>query len=112
MRKCLLIHHELLHSEIGILSELIFFHWTIISMSVGASLIQLYYSQPLLKFFWKLFSGKGFEAFKQPIFVTASLNGHKLNSDAINPSSNPYFGTDLVWEAEKKTVKRWVSKSN
>ncbi|XP_072156838.1 uncharacterized protein [Bemisia tabaci] len=50
--------------------------------------------------------GKGFEAFKQPIFVTASLNGHKLNSDAINPSSNPYFGTDLVWEAEKKTVKR------
>ncbi|KAK2575418.1 hypothetical protein KPH14_008330 [Odynerus spinipes] len=50
--------------------------------------------------------GKGFEQISQPTILVATLNGHSLESDVIEPNSNPQYATDLVWETDKSSLRK------
>lgn len=52
--------------------------------------------------------GKGFEQISQPTILIATLNGHSLESDIIEPNSNPQYATDLVWETDKNSLRKYV----
>ncbi|KAF7401559.1 hypothetical protein HZH68_007379 [Vespula germanica] len=53
--------------------------------------------------------GKGFEQISQPTILIATLNGHSLESDIIEPNSNPQYATDLVWETDKTSLRKMRS---
>lgn len=39
--------------------------------------------------------------------VVATLNGHSLETDLVNPDLYPRYITDLVWDAEKSDVRKY-----
>ncbi|KAL6436896.1 hypothetical protein ACFW04_004925 [Cataglyphis niger] len=53
--------------------------------------------------------GKGFEQVLQPTLLIATLNGHSLETDRIEPSSNPQYATDLIWETTKTALRKMRS---
>lgn len=50
--------------------------------------------------------GHGFGFLTCPIMVSASLKGQVIETDIVQPSPNPEFSTQLVWETDKKKIKR------
>ncbi|XP_043500526.1 centrosomal protein of 120 kDa-like isoform X2 [Polistes fuscatus] len=50
--------------------------------------------------------GKGFEQISQSTILIATLNGHSLKSDVIEPNSNPQYATDLIWDTDKISVRK------
>lgn len=50
--------------------------------------------------------GKGFDQVLQPTLLIATLNGHSLETDKIEPSSNPQYATDLIWETNKTALRK------
>lgn len=50
--------------------------------------------------------GKGMEYIKNPITIVANFNGRILESDPANPEECPIFNTELVWEIEKKDLRK------
>lgn len=50
--------------------------------------------------------GKGMEYIKNPITLIANFNGRILESDPANPEECPIFNTELVWEIEKKDLRK------
>ncbi|XP_076281822.1 rha isoform X2 [Lasioglossum baleicum] len=53
--------------------------------------------------------GRGFEQILLPTSVTATLNGHLLETEAIDPSPNPQYDHDLVWEVDKSRLRKMRS---
>ncbi|XP_015432200.1 PREDICTED: centrosomal protein of 120 kDa-like [Dufourea novaeangliae] len=53
--------------------------------------------------------GKGFEQIILPTLVTATLNGHLLETETISPSPNPQYDHDLVWEIDKNRLRKMRS---
>ncbi|XP_078047958.1 protein rha [Augochlora pura] len=53
--------------------------------------------------------GRGFEQILLPTSVTATLDGHLLETEAIDPSPNPQYDHDLVWEVEKSRLRKMRS---
>ncbi|XP_076640820.1 rha isoform X2 [Halictus rubicundus] len=53
--------------------------------------------------------GRGFEQILLPTSVTATLNGHLLETEAIEPSPNPQYDHDLVWEVDKSRLRKMRS---
>ncbi|XP_066597045.1 centrosomal protein of 120 kDa-like isoform X1 [Prorops nasuta] len=50
--------------------------------------------------------GKGFDQILHSTSLTASLNGHLLETNAIEASANPQYTTDLIWELDKITLRK------
>ncbi|XP_044759072.1 centrosomal protein of 120 kDa-like [Coccinella septempunctata] len=50
--------------------------------------------------------GRGMGFIKNSLFVSANFNGRILESDCVEPSDNPSFNTELVWEIEKKDLRK------
>ncbi|KAL3273266.1 hypothetical protein HHI36_014720 [Cryptolaemus montrouzieri] len=50
--------------------------------------------------------GRGMSFIKNPIYVSANFNGRILESDAVESGDNPSFNTELVWEIEKKDLRK------
>lgn len=50
--------------------------------------------------------GRGFEQVLQPTLLIGTLNGHSLETDKIEPSSNPQYVTDLIWETNKTALRK------
>lgn len=50
--------------------------------------------------------GKGMEYIKSPITLVANFNGRVLESDPASPEECPIFNTELVWEIEKKDLRK------
>lgn len=50
--------------------------------------------------------GKGMEYLRYPITIVANFNGRILESDPANPEECPIFNTELVWEIEKKDLRK------
>lgn len=50
--------------------------------------------------------GKGMDFLKQPIYIVANFNGRIMESDPCDPTANPCFNTELVWESEKRDVRK------
>lgn len=50
--------------------------------------------------------GKSFEQVLQPTLLIGTLNGHSLETDKIEPSSNPQYATDLIWETNKTALRK------
>ncbi|XP_070162107.1 centrosomal protein of 120 kDa [Polyergus mexicanus] len=53
--------------------------------------------------------GKGFEQVLQPTLLIGTLNGHSLETDKIEASSNPQYATDLIWETTKTALRKMRS---
>ncbi|CAK9825973.1 Centrosomal protein of 120 kDa [Anthophora retusa] len=53
--------------------------------------------------------GKGFEQVLLPTLVVATLNGHPLDTGITEPSANPQYDHDLVWEVEKSKLRKMRS---
>nr|XP_033341936.1 centrosomal protein of 120 kDa-like isoform X2 [Megalopta genalis]XP_033341937.1 centrosomal protein of 120 kDa-like isoform X2 [Megalopta genalis]XP_033341938.1 centrosomal protein of 120 kDa-like isoform X2 [Megalopta genalis] len=53
--------------------------------------------------------GRGFEQILLPTSVTATLDGHLLETEAIDPSPNPQYDHDLVWEVDKSRLRKMRS---
>ncbi|XP_034948982.1 centrosomal protein of 120 kDa [Chelonus insularis] len=53
--------------------------------------------------------GKGFNKVTNPTFIAATLNGLSLETDFINPDSCPQYITNLIWEANKSTLRKMRS---
>ncbi|KAF3429867.1 hypothetical protein E2986_10034 [Frieseomelitta varia] len=53
--------------------------------------------------------GKGFEQILLPTLIVATLNGHSLETEIIEPSSNPEYDHDLVWELDKNRLRKMRS---
>ncbi|KOX70862.1 hypothetical protein WN51_03289 [Melipona quadrifasciata] len=53
--------------------------------------------------------GKGFEQILLPTLIVATLNGHSLETEIIEPSSNPEYDHDLVWEVDKNRLRKMRS---
>ncbi|CAL1685521.1 unnamed protein product [Lasius platythorax] len=53
--------------------------------------------------------GKGFEQVLQPTLLIGTLNGHSLETDKIEPNSNPQYATDLIWETNKTALRKMRS---
>lgn len=50
--------------------------------------------------------GKGMEYIKGPVIIVANFNGRVLESDPANPEECPIFNTELVWEIEKRDLRK------
>lgn len=50
--------------------------------------------------------GKGMEYIKNPITLIANFNGRILETDPASPEECPIFNTELVWEIEKKDLRK------
>uniref|UniRef100_A0A0A9X7I2 DUF3668 domain-containing protein n=5 Tax=Lygus hesperus TaxID=30085 RepID=A0A0A9X7I2_LYGHE len=50
--------------------------------------------------------GSGFSFLTSPLIVVAALNGSKLESAEIRPASSPLFDTQLLWQTDKKYLRR------
>lgn len=50
--------------------------------------------------------GKGMEFVKNPLHILANFNGRILESDPAAPEDSPVFNTQLVWEIEKKDLRK------
>ena len=53
--------------------------------------------------------GNGFDQILIPTLVVATLNGHSLETEAIEPSANPRYDHDLVWEVDKSRIRKMRS---
>jgi len=57
-----------------------------------------------------LFIGRGFSHFKlaagDGIFIEATLNGTILDTDVVPITEEPIFDAELMWESDKKTLRR------
>ncbi|OAD61183.1 hypothetical protein WN48_00502 [Eufriesea mexicana] len=53
--------------------------------------------------------GKGFEQILLPTIIVATLNGHSLETEVIEPSPNPEYDHDLVWEVDKNRLRKMRS---
>ncbi|XP_053999275.1 centrosomal protein of 120 kDa isoform X3 [Hylaeus anthracinus] len=53
--------------------------------------------------------GKGFEQILLPTMVVATLNGHSLETERIDPSPNPQYDHALVWEIDKHRLRKMRS---
>lgn len=53
--------------------------------------------------------GKGFEQILLPTLIVATLNGHSLETEIIEPNPNPEYDHDLVWEVDKNKLRKYVS---
>ncbi|XP_076176047.1 rha isoform X3 [Ptiloglossa arizonensis] len=53
--------------------------------------------------------GKGFEQILLPTLVIATLNGHSLETEIIEPNSNPQYDHALVWEIDKNRLRKMRS---
>ncbi|XP_025153501.1 centrosomal protein of 120 kDa isoform X2 [Harpegnathos saltator] len=53
--------------------------------------------------------GRDFEQVLQPTILIGTLNGHSLKTDKIEPSSNPQYDTDLIWETNKTILRKMRS---
>ncbi|CAH0564316.1 unnamed protein product [Brassicogethes aeneus] len=50
--------------------------------------------------------GKGMDFLKYPVNILANFNGRVLESDKVEPGDFPAFNTELVWEVEKKDLRK------
>ncbi|KAL4710954.1 hypothetical protein ACJJTC_017919 [Scirpophaga incertulas] len=57
---------------------------------------------PHLQIILHIKEGLGFGFLRNPIVVTGSLSGYKLDTDPVVASHTPSFDAELVWEADKR----------
>lgn len=50
--------------------------------------------------------GRGMDFLKQPTYIWANFNGRIMESEPCDPKPSPIFGTELVWESEKKDLRK------
>lgn len=50
--------------------------------------------------------GKGMESLKNLTLISANFNGRILESDPVNAEDSPIFNTNLIWEIEKKDLRK------
>ncbi|XP_015518371.2 centrosomal protein of 120 kDa isoform X1 [Neodiprion lecontei] len=50
--------------------------------------------------------GNGFSQLENPTVIVATLNGHSLETDLVDPDLHPQYATDLVWDADKSGVRK------
>ncbi|KAK9887739.1 hypothetical protein WA026_000055 [Henosepilachna vigintioctopunctata] len=50
--------------------------------------------------------GRGMGFIKNQVFIAANFNGRILESDGAEPKECPIFNTELVWEIEKKDLRK------
>ncbi|GJQ80009.1 hypothetical protein Trydic_g9482 [Trypoxylus dichotomus] len=50
--------------------------------------------------------GKGMDFLKHPVYIVAHFNGRVMESDCVDPLAAPDFNTELVWESDKKTIRK------
>src|SRR5699024_10485001 len=50
--------------------------------------------------------GRGMEAMKNSTFISANFNGRILESDPVAAEDCPIFNTNLIWEIEKKELRK------
>ncbi|KAF5270733.1 hypothetical protein FQA39_LY01471 [Lamprigera yunnana] len=50
--------------------------------------------------------GKGMEFLDRPIKIVANFHGRPLESDSIKQDGSPVFDTELMWEIEKKELRK------
>lgn len=50
--------------------------------------------------------GRDMAFLNKPAFISANFNGRVLESDPAEPDDCPVFNTELVWETEKKELRR------
>ncbi|KAI4457008.1 hypothetical protein MML48_8g00021629 [Holotrichia oblita] len=50
--------------------------------------------------------GKGMDFLKHPVYIVAHFNGRVMESDCVEPHPSPDFNTELVWETEKKIIRK------
>lgn len=50
--------------------------------------------------------GKGMDFLKAPVYIVANFNGRIMESDPCESKNNPVFNTELVWESEKKDLRK------
>ncbi|XP_044260400.1 centrosomal protein of 120 kDa-like [Tribolium madens] len=50
--------------------------------------------------------GKGMESIKNSTLISANFNGRILESDPVNAEDCPAFNTNLIWEIEKKDLRK------
>lgn len=56
--------------------------------------------------------GKGMDFLKQPVYIVAHFNGRVMESDCVEHRPTPDFNTELVWETEKKTIRKVSDSTN
>lgn len=52
--------------------------------------------------------GKGMDFLKHPVYIVAHFNGRVMESDCVEPHPAPDFNTELVWETEKKIIRKVI----
>lgn len=52
--------------------------------------------------------GKGMDFLKQPVQVVAHFNGRVMESDSVEPNESINFATELVWETDKKDIRKVI----
>jgi hypothetical protein len=50
--------------------------------------------------------GKGMDSIKNLTFISANFNGRILESDPVNAEDCPSFNTNLIWEIEKRDLRK------
>lgn len=55
--------------------------------------------------------GRGFNFLKKSTYIIANFNGRTMETDSCDAVESPCFNTELVWESEKKDVRK-VRSSN
>ncbi|XP_044729721.1 centrosomal protein of 120 kDa-like, partial [Chrysoperla carnea] len=60
---------------------------------------------PNVKIVLEVIEGQQFGFLQNPVYVLASLNGFILESNSVGPCDNPAFGTNLIWQADKKGLR-------
>ncbi|KAF7267160.1 hypothetical protein GWI33_019581 [Rhynchophorus ferrugineus] len=50
--------------------------------------------------------GRGMEFIKYPVHIEANFNGRILESDKIMPEDTVSFNTELIWESDKKDLRK------
>lgn len=59
-----------------------------------------------------LLLGTGLNLKQDPIIITATLGGNILESEIMPPASVTIFDNNLIWETDRKSVKRCLYQTN
>ncbi|KAG7198473.1 hypothetical protein KM043_005854 [Ampulex compressa] len=70
---------------------------------------QVVYDIVLIQIVLGVKEGKGFEQILQRTSIVATLNAHSLETDVVEPCSNPQYATDLIWEMDKSILRKMRS---
>lgn len=41
------------------------------------------------------------------VLISATVSGNQLDADPVKPGHTTHFGCDLIWETDRKSIKRY-----